>query len=436
MEQFLKPFLLASLMFFYNLSNSQTVDPPYEVGRWQGFRSCAVSFTFDDWTSNQPAIAIPMFNEFGFKMTLFPVINWSPNWTALQTAANQGHEIASHTMSHANFSSLSIENQNTELQNSQAEINSRIQGQKCITFAYPFCATGKDSVCEKYYIAARTCSGVTEPSTPSNFMRISSYLCGTQSSITTPAHFKARADAAASINGWVVFLLHGIDNDGGYSPVTSGNLRGTLDSLSKYPNKYWVSTFGNVARYIKERNSASVRELSNRDSIYTLSVTDQLPDSIYNYPITIRRPLPQNWAGASITQSDKNIEVKIVEVNSIKYLMFDVVPDGGDVIISRSGITNVMIESSEFPSRPYLMQNFPNPFNPSTTIKYYLNTSTDVTLKMYNLFGQELETLVAGYQSAGEHILNWQPKNYASGMYFYRLQAGRYVETKKLTVIR
>ena len=71
---------------------SQTIDPPYEIGTWKGFCQAAISYTFDDGCSNQYAIAIPMFNEFDFDLTMYPVINWSPNWTALQNAAAQGHE--------------------------------------------------------------------------------------------------------------------------------------------------------------------------------------------------------------------------------------------------------------------------------------------------------------------------------------------------------
>lgn len=81
-----------------------------------------------------------------------------------------------------------------------------------------------------------------------------------------------------------------------------------------------------------------------------------------------------------------------------------------------------------------LLQNYPNPFNPSTTIKYNLLNSNDVILKIYNLAGQELETLVNRYQSAGEHQITWQPKGLTSGIYLYRLQAGEYSGARKLII--
>ncbi len=88
---------------------SQTLDFPYEVGTWHGFRQTAINYTFDDGTSNQFAKAIPMFNEFDFDLTLFTVTSWSPNWTTLQSAASEGHEVVSHTVSHANFGDINTD---------------------------------------------------------------------------------------------------------------------------------------------------------------------------------------------------------------------------------------------------------------------------------------------------------------------------------------
>jgi len=79
-----------------------------------------------------------------------------------------------------------------------------------------------------------------------------------------------------------------------------------------------------------------------------------------------------------------------------------------------------------------LYQNYPNPFNPLTTIKYSLPKSDFVTIKIYNLAGQEIETLINRHQTSGEHQAKWIAEGFPSGIYFYRLQAGECSETKKL----
>ncbi len=328
--------LFAAFLITGNSGYSQTIDPPYEIGTWRGFCQAAISYTFDDGCSNQYAIAIPMFNEFDFDLTMYPVINWSPNWTALQNAAAQGHEIGSHTISHSYLNQLTIAQQTAELENSQNTINSHIEGEQCITLAYPYCVPGNLTLTMQYYIAARHCQGYIEKSTPSNFYQISSIICGSQGSVKTDENFYTKFESAATSNGWCVFLIHGIDNDGGYSPLPSTTLLESLEYLDAHRDKFWVSTFGNVVRYIKERNAASVKESSNQDTSITLQVTDNLDNTIYNYPITIRRPLPPGWSAANVSQNDRSENACIWDVNSIKHMMFDVVPDGGEVVLTKS----------------------------------------------------------------------------------------------------
>lgn len=85
-------------------SFSQTNPKTYEVGsHMAGVRTAAVSYTFDDNCPNQLPVAIPLFNEFSFKTTMFVPSDWIKDWSALQTVADQGHEIASHTVTHNNL---------------------------------------------------------------------------------------------------------------------------------------------------------------------------------------------------------------------------------------------------------------------------------------------------------------------------------------------
>jgi len=83
-----------------------------------------------------------------------------------------------------------------------------------------------------------------------------------------------------------------------------------------------------------------------------------------------------------------------------------------------------------------LHQNYPNPFNPLTTIPFDLPIRSLVTLTVFNMLGQSVSTLVNGEQAAGYHEVKFEGNKLASGVYLYRMQAGSYVETKKLLMIR
>ena len=92
--------------------------------------------------------------------------------------------------------------------------------------------------------------------------------------------------------------------------------------------------------------------------------------------------------------------------------------------------------ASSVPAAYSLAQNFPNPFNPSTVIRYELPEAGHVTLKLFDLIGREVATLVEGIRSAGSYELELSASNLRSGAYFYRLQSGHFTETRKLLLIK
>ena len=109
-------------------------------------------------------------------------------------------------------------------------------------------------------------------------------------------------------------------------------------------------------------------------------------------------------------------------------------------------VTDVNDDQDSHPSKFSLSQNYPNPFNPSTKIKYSIPASEFVTLKVYDVLGNEVATLADEYKPAGSYEVEFSAKggsasggnayNLSSGIYFYRLQAGSFVETKKLILMK
>jgi hypothetical protein len=96
---------------------------------------------------------------------------------------------------------------------------------------------------------------------------------------------------------------------------------------------------------------------------------------------------------------------------------------------------------NSLPSKIELYQNYPNPFNPSTTIEYYLSKMSNVELKIYNLFGQEVKTLVNGFQTAGNKSVVWNGVSnlnqvVAAGIYYYKIQVGKEAQCRKMLYLK
>jgi len=110
----------------------------------------------------------------------------------------------------------------------------------------------------------------------------------------------------------------------------------------------------------------------------------------------------------------------------------------GDRIFYRRGVllpTGVPADNV-FPSSVSLSQNYPNPFNPKTKIGFRLQAASFTTLKVYDIFGREVATLVNEKLQAGEHEVEWDAEKVSSGIYFYRITTENSIETRKAVLIR
>ena len=107
-----------------------------------------------------------------------------------------------------------------------------------------------------------------------------------------------------------------------------------------------------------------------------------------------------------------------------------------NVNFSISGTASVTVPVTNVVKDYSLQQNYPNPFNPSTTIAFALPQSGIATLKVYNILGQEVATLLSGFQKSGSHQVLFDGTNLSSGVYFYKLQSGNFVQSKKMVLLK
>jgi len=142
-------------------------------------------------------------------------------------------------------------------------------------------------------------------------------------------------------------------------------------------------------------------------------------------------------AGGMITTLAENLNMPFsIQVDAF-HIYWSEVSSAGVAFIKRMPIIIVGVaQSTEIPKEFGLSQNYPNPFNLSTTITFTLPSKSFVSLKVFDALGREVSSLLAEELTVGTYSQKWNAAGLASGVYFYRLQAGNFVETRKLLLLR
>ncbi|QQS35326.1 MAG: T9SS type A sorting domain-containing protein [Ignavibacteriales bacterium] len=114
---------------------------------------------------------------------------------------------------------------------------------------------------------------------------------------------------------------------------------------------------------------------------------------------------------------------------------------GGELVITNSAVTKLLVSADIIPDKFALEQNYPNPFNPATTVQFDVPQTSDVVIKIYDMLGQEVRTLFSGQVEGGTYKVQWDGLNnsgqqISSGSYIYRMTAGEFVQTKKMIMLK
>lgn len=147
---------------------------------------------------------------------------------------------------------------------------------------------------------------------------------------------------------------------------------------------------------------------------------------------TLRPAGAAPW-NAPLTSGNPTFSYVITVPGKYLYICEPHAPDMAGVInATPSSITQI----NELVTGYEISQNYPNPFNPSTKIRFAIPTNEFVTLKIYNELGKEVESLVNARLNAGTYEADWNASNLNSGVYYYRIQAGSFLQTRKMLLVK
>ena len=210
-----------------------------------------------------------------------------------------------------------------------------------------------------------------------------------------------------------------------YQDSTRHSLFTTMSELIKLKKEYPVFStndfatylFPEIKKYTLNNSEMNAVIVGNFNVVYgEISAGFQHSGKWYEY-----------FSQDSISVTDVNMNVAL---NAGDYKIFT------DKKIVRPGFITDVEENEIIPQDFVLYQNYPNPFNPSTIIGYQLPVTSNVTLKVYDILGREIATLVNEQKPAGKYELKFDGSELASGVYFFTLKTGNYAETKKMILMK
>ncbi len=261
-------------------------------------------------------------------------------WDDLRSVADRGHEIASHSVSHAQHAILDDENMRYELEESRDEILRHLGADHTFSVEVPY-GTENERVMKRtlsLYPASRNrmpeefleeINRWTDTDPTLSELEYVQWQRGPKST-TSFDEMKSWIDHIATGDRvWLVLVFHGVEGIG-WEPVGASDLEAYFRYIGSRDN-LWVATFGDVTRYMRERMAASVA-VSGGDEL-RVEVTHSLDPNLYDYPLTLTTQVPDSWEAAWVTQGSETTRVDAESRRGRAYVSYRAVPNAETVTL-------------------------------------------------------------------------------------------------------
>ena len=314
---------------------------------WNDDKLSAFTITIDDNNEQDIPYWKQLQKKYGFKYTWFIVTEADKtqnvkNWNLFKELSKSGNAIQGHDDQNwydhpkKGQRNPSIRKYRKRLQKTIASIEKQIVDQKCVTYAYPW-GQGNTVEVSKHFIASRGVIGLLNPANQIDFKQIRSISNphiykdnSTRDKYILPLIDKfSKLEDKNYYRGWGSTHFH---------HITSEEAQKTTDEFLNYlkqkEDKLWMGTFPEVAKYAQEfaTHALKVDSISTTEISFTL--TDEMQDEIYDFPLTVKVRLPNNWMIVTATQNGKSIESNLITYNENTYALVKAVPDRGQVMLN------------------------------------------------------------------------------------------------------
>jgi peptidoglycan/xylan/chitin deacetylase (PgdA/CDA1 family) len=264
-------------------------------------------------------------------------------WEDFRNDAAKGYEFASHSITHASMPALDSANIIYELEKSKAEILDKLgpkytfsaevpygyENSRVMKYAYKIYPALRNRMPEPWLKEIDRASTNTPGTTDKDYIQW-------QRGATTKTPLSLMTSwvdtAIAKNNTWLVLVIHGVDGLG-YEALPHTLLDTYFTYIKNRENKLWIATFGDVAKYMRERESANLQNSPHNGKI-SVTLNHQLDKTMYNIPLTLKTYVPNNWKKASITQGKHHQQVSALKDKNGNYILYQAYPNNSTTMLT------------------------------------------------------------------------------------------------------
>ena len=268
------------------------------------------------------------------------------SWEQYRLYAADGHEIASHTVTHPRLAVLDEINMKYELEQSKADIEKFLGSEYTFSAEGPYGTENERVMSYAYDIYPALRNRMPEPyleelNRSSDLSALDSdkeYVQWQRGALTRHSVEEMKGWVNTALSGsniWLVLVFHGV-NQFGWEPKTGEELDQYFSYVNNQRDSLWVDTFGNVTKYIRERKNTTIESELENDRL-VIRLTTELDPKVYNIPVTIKAYIPESWTKISITDpAGKDIQAIFKSDSNGSYILFNVLPSVGELVLRKN----------------------------------------------------------------------------------------------------
>lgn len=312
---------------------------------WNDDKLSAFTVTIDDNYEQDIPYWKQLQKKYQFPLTWFVITEadkkWNvKNWNLFAELAKNGNAVQGHDdrnwyedlKNGVKYPTLKQYNKRLQKTITTIEKNTK---QKCITYAYPW-GEGNINEAAKHFIASRSTIGLLNTANQINFKKVHSisnphiYLNdSTRNHYILPLLNKtSKLEGKNYYRGWGSVHFH---------QINTTKVQNTTDEFFNYlkqkEDKLWLATFVDVAKYAQEYATHTVKVTKNNTTEIAFTLKDEMQNEIYNYPLTVKVRIPNNWIKIDATQNGNLIPQKIITYNHNQYALVKAIPDRGKILL-------------------------------------------------------------------------------------------------------